>query len=106
MYNRQMGMSAIELPSGVWAAMFEHVLACLPEEACGLLGGKGERANLAIPVENQLRSPTRFRMAPVAQLEAMLRLEQLGLDLVAIFHSHPNGPPTPSHTDLDEVSLS
>lgn len=84
--------------------MLDHVLSCLPEEACGLLGGTGALASLMLPVANAARSSTRFRMDPQDQVEAMTRVEGAGLDLVAIFHSHPCGPAGPSETDLREAA--
>jgi proteasome lid subunit RPN8/RPN11 len=94
----------IDIPFDVWTIMLNHVQAVSPEEGCGVLGGRGDRAQLAIPVENELHSATRFRMAPEAQVEAMFRLDQLGLDLIAIYHSHPSGPAEPSLTDLAEAA--
>lgn len=91
-----------------WQEMVSHVTAFLPEEACGLVGGKFRApdafAVVVLPVPNLLHSPARFRMDPAAQLKTFLALDELGLDLVAIFHSHPAGPETPSPTDLEEFS--
>ena len=103
-YNLPMGWNRIEISPVAWDAMLDHVLACLPEEGCGLLAGSAGLANMAIPVENQSHSPNRFRMAPAAQIEAMLRVEKLELELMAIFHSHPNGPEGPSATDLADAA--
>lgn len=82
--------------------IIRHIESCLPEEACGLIGGKRGVGELVIPVENELHSPVRFRMAPLAQLKAMDQIEALGWDLLAIFHSHPQGPAGPSPTDVAE----
>jgi proteasome lid subunit RPN8/RPN11 len=99
-----MTLDRIVIPDPVFIAMLEHVRACLPEEACGLLGGMGGRAVVALPVENALHSATRFRMAPEAQVAAMLELERRGLELTAIWHSHPSGPPEPSAIDTAEAA--
>ena len=82
--------------------MLAHVLSCLPEEACGLLGGLDGQAGCVQAVENELHSPVRFRMRAQDQLGAFLALEEAGLELVGIFHSHPTGPAVPSSTDLAE----
>lgn len=41
-----------------------------------------------------------FRMEPRAQWRAFQRMEIAGLELVGIYHSHPNGPNRPSPTDI------
>ena len=79
-----------------------HIESCLPEEACGMVGGLGRTARLVIPIENELHSPVRFRMAALAQLQGFDMIEGQGWDLVAIFHSHPQGPANPSPTDIAE----
>jgi proteasome lid subunit RPN8/RPN11 len=79
-----------------------HIESCLPEEACGLIGGIERTARLVIPVENELHSPVRFTMAPLAQLKGLDLIEAQGWELLAIFHSHPQGPAEPSPTDIAE----
>lgn len=92
-----------------WQTMVYHCDSCLPEEACGLVGGRliGEdaRAEVVIPVVNALHSPVRYRMDPQAQINTFLDLERRGLDLVGIFHSHPSGPDLPSTTDVLEFQF-
>jgi len=88
--------------------MLRHVLACLPEEGCGLVGGhfnpRGPSSLTILPVTNQLHSPVRFYMDPLEQLKALSWLDDNGLELVAIFHTHPVGPSDPSPTDLSEFA--
>ncbi len=79
-----------------------YARTCLPMEACGLIAGIEERATAFLPVANELESPTAFRMNPQEQLNAFLWMESQNLDLLAIFHTHPNGPQTPSATDISE----
>jgi proteasome lid subunit RPN8/RPN11 len=86
-----------------WRAMRRHVARRLPQEACGLLAGRGERVEITRGVPNAARSPVRFRMSPRAQLRAFQRIEDAGMELVGIYHSHPNGPDHPSPTDLAEA---
>jgi [CysO sulfur-carrier protein]-S-L-cysteine hydrolase len=86
-----------------WQAMRRHVSRCLPLEACGLLAGKNELVEMTIGVHNAEKSPVRFRMEPGAQWRAFQRIESAGLELVGIYHSHPNGPDHPSATDIAET---
>jgi proteasome lid subunit RPN8/RPN11 len=84
--------------------MRDHVLACLPEEACGLLGGSQGVVRMVIPVLNSLHSRIRFHMDPQGQLSAMQRIEDEGEEIVGIYHSHPAGPRGPSESDLAEAA--
>ncbi|HNZ01745.1 MAG TPA: M67 family metallopeptidase [Anaerolineaceae bacterium] len=76
----------------------------LPEEACGLLGGRQNRAEIVLPVTNSLHSSTRFFLDPEEMIAAILQLESRGMDVVGIYHSHPAGPAVPSETDLRETT--
>jgi len=84
--------------------MRSHVEHNLPEEACGLVGGHDQTASLVIAVTNELHSSVAYRMSPEEQLKGLLRLEEVQLDLLAIFHSHPSGPPHPSPTDIEKFA--
>jgi proteasome lid subunit RPN8/RPN11 len=83
-----------------WQAMRRHVSRCAPMEACGLLSGINERVEWSQGIPNTERSPLRFRMEPSAQWRAFQRMEADGLEMVGIYHSHPNGPDHPSQTDI------
>ncbi len=44
---------------------------------------------------------TRYLIGPEEYLRAELEAERLGLDLVGVFHSHPDHPNSPSEFDRD-----
>jgi proteasome lid subunit RPN8/RPN11 len=96
--------SGLWLAAPLWEQMRQDVLAHLPQEACGLVGGLQRRALQVYPVANALHSPVRYRMEPDEQVRVFLNLEKLGWDLLAIYHSHPAGPAQPSPTDLAEAA--
>lgn len=83
--------------------MRRHVSRRAPLEACGLLAGKNNRVEITMGIANADRSPVHFRMKPRAQWRAFHRIEAAGLELVGIYHSHPNGPDHPSPTDIAEA---
>lgn len=87
-----------------WQEMLKHIDGCAPLEACGLLAGKHDRVEKVILVRNQTQSPVRFVMDPYEQLQAFEWIDSNGLDLLAIFHSHPSGPHAPSQTDIAEAA--
>ena len=84
--------------------MRQEVARWAPEEACGLAAGRPGLVEQIYPVANRLHSSTRFEMDPLEQLRAFQEIEAAGLELVAIYHSHPLGPPNPSPTDLAEFA--
>ena len=98
------GITKIQMEMKHWETMKSHVISCLPEEACGLLGGVGELVYEVFPVTNELHSPSRFRMDPEEQLAAMMHMEEQGYQMVGIFHSHVHGLLSPSETDLEEAT--
>jgi proteasome lid subunit RPN8/RPN11 len=87
-----------------WKQMLADVNSRPNEEACGLLGGCNARVLEVFPVTNALHSPERYRMDPSEQVHIFVELERRGWDLLAIYHSHPAGPPTPSPTDITEAA--
>jgi proteasome lid subunit RPN8/RPN11 len=96
-------LNQLIIPELLWLQICSHADEKLPEEACGLLAGKDQRVQEVIPIPNILHSPVRYRMDPTDQLRAFQRIEDGGLDLAGIFHSHPLGPDCPSDTDIAEA---
>ncbi len=88
--------------------MREDVVSRDPEEACGLLAGNfladGIKINSVFQMTNILHSPTIFRCDPREQFETFGSMEAKGLEMVGIYHSHPEGPCFPSATDREEAN--
>ncbi len=92
----------INLPLRLRRQMLRHLRSVLPEEGCGFLAGAQTNAVAVLPVTNHLHSRVRFVMEPVEMLKAIQWIDEKGLEILAIYHSHPTGPATPSPTDLAE----
>lgn len=94
------------VPDVLLDGVFGHAQADLPNECCGLLagraGGDGARAEARFPVANAAASPTAYATDPRALLRAFRAMRERGLELLAIYHSHPASPPVPSARDLAE----
>jgi proteasome lid subunit RPN8/RPN11 len=86
------------------STMERHINSEAPLEACGMLAGRNGVVELVLAVKNAAESKVRFLMEPRAQLRAMQQIEAEGLDLLAIFHSHPKGSSEPSPTDIKEAA--
>lgn len=78
-----------------------HALDSRPNEACGLIAGNGEEVKAIIPIANMASHPNHeFRLDDHAFTQAMFGINRAGMELIGIYHSHPEGDPIPSHTDL------
>ena len=90
------------------AAIRRHGEADYPAEACGLIGGmidEGEGGRKVavqlVPLANQRTDAARNRylIDPDAFRRAQERLDRDGLEVLGVYHSHPDHAPTPSAFD-------
>ena len=72
-----------------------------PNECCGIVGTRDGRAVTLYPVRNAAASPLRYEMDPKDQLRVFEALDDAGLDVGAIYHSHTRSAPEPSQTDIN-----
>ena len=97
----------IRLSAQHWRILQTEAERLAPQEACGLLWGTYQAGCFDVaevrPVDNVLQSPTRYRMNPGQQIQVFLEMEERDLQLVGIYHSHPQGPEHPSETDILEA---
>ena len=98
-------MPDLWIEPGLYEQMLRDVRRRTEEEACGLVAGKAGRAVLVYVITNELHSPTRYRFEPNEQIGAFLDVEQRGIEILAIYHSHLNGPGYPSETDRAEFAF-
>jgi [CysO sulfur-carrier protein]-S-L-cysteine hydrolase len=90
----------LQLPAQVVDEMVQHCLLGRPNEACGLLAGRGVRATKVFPMANAAASPVRYALDPAEQLRVYRELEAQGLELCGVFHSHTHTEAYPSPTDV------
>ena len=88
--------------------ILSHSEGAYPEECCGLLVGQRrcsdihvcevhESTNIAdMPVD-------RFEIDPQLRFDLERRMRGENLDLVGVYHSHPDGPASPSQTDIERA---
>jgi [CysO sulfur-carrier protein]-S-L-cysteine hydrolase len=72
-----------------------------PNECCGIVGARDGQAVSIFPVRNAAASPLRYEMDPKDQLRVFEALDDAGLDVGAIYHSHTRSAPEPSQTDIN-----
>jgi proteasome lid subunit RPN8/RPN11 len=81
--------------------MLSHCRSGHPDEACGILAGRGNVAEKVYPITNIDKSPVSYQMDPQEQFRAMKEMRNDRHSMVAIFHSHPVSPPYPSNKDIN-----
>ena len=72
-----------------------------PDECCGLVGTRDGEAVRLLKLRNAAASPLRYEIDPSDQLRAFDELDDAGLDLGIIYHSHTRSAPEPSQTDIN-----
>jgi proteasome lid subunit RPN8/RPN11 len=83
-------------------SIIAHARAQKPEEACGVLAGDAYGSvNRVFLMENVEHSPNFYMMDSQEQFRVFDEMENEGLELVAIFHSHPHSPAVPSMRDCE-----
>ena len=97
----------IKIDSQAWVTMVAHAESKFPNECCGAMigniDGAEKRVTAAVPLENAYAGAqgARYELRPEDLLEADRHARTAGMDLIGIFHSHPNCDAYFSQTDLE-----
>lgn len=100
----------LQLPRALYREMIAQALAERPNECCGLLAGRiiPEATGVALghvsrrfPLVNAAASPTEFLSEPRGMFEAVRAMHEAGLEILAVYHSHPTSAPIPSARDRE-----
>ena len=88
--------------------IMNHARSTYPEECCGFLLGTNSgdrRIRRAISAQNASRSSRkrRFTIDPMELVRADEEARRANLDLLGIYHSHPDAPAQPSLVDLENA---
>ena len=95
------------LPNELRQELARLVEASYPFEACGVMIGRAEAQRVTVDDIfharnlNVERAHDRFLLDPQDYLAADKAARERGLDVVGIWHSHPDHPARPSITDLE-----
>ncbi len=96
----------IRIEKNAWKVMLDHAKSIYPNECCGaMLGnvdGGDKLVRTAVPLDNPFSGPQaqRYELRPEDLLRADREARAKGMDLVGIFHSHPDCDAYFSETDL------
>ena len=93
-------MLKLEIPNYIFSDMLKQARAEAPIEACGILAGGDGRVEKLYKMTNIEQRRDHFMMAPSEQFAAVKDIRSASLEMLAIYHSHPETPARPSAEDI------
>ncbi len=93
-------MLKLEIPTNIFERMVAQAKALAPIEACGILAGKDNKAEKLFEMTNADNRSDQFMMEPKEQFTVVKNIRSAGLEMLAIYHSHPETPARPSPEDI------
>jgi [CysO sulfur-carrier protein]-S-L-cysteine hydrolase len=78
-----------------------HARADAPNECCGMIASRNGEAVAVHRARNKAASPLRYEIDGMEQYKIQSAIEDAGLALGAIYHSHTRSAPEPSQTDIN-----
>jgi proteasome lid subunit RPN8/RPN11 len=81
--------------------MIAHARADAPNECCGMVASRNGEAVAVHRARNKAASPLRYEIDGMEQYKIQSAIEDAGLELGAIYHSHTRSAPEPSQTDIN-----
>ena len=96
----------LRLSGEVYSEVVAHALSGLPNEACGLLAAAGgdDLVSRFIPMRNAAESSQIYRLDDAEFLQVERMVDDEGLTLVAVMHSHTHTTAYPSPTDVRDAA--
>ena len=93
-------MLKLEIPKRIYKQMLDHAATEVPIEACGILAGKNHKVERFYPMTNIDNSSDHFMMEPKEQFAIVKDIRAAGLEMLSIYHSHPESPARLSVEDI------
>ena len=89
-----------ELNGVLVKTIVEQGLREFPNECCGLIASEAGVPVKVFPMTNADASPATYRLDGKEQLRVFDQMDEQGLELWAIYHSHTHSEAYPSETDV------
>ena len=90
----------LRIPRTIYDDLIAHAREGFPLEVCGILGGREGTVERAFRMTNVDASNEHFTLEPREQFAVAKQLRAAGLEMAAIYHSHPESPARPSEEDI------
>jgi len=100
---------SLTISSALLEGIREQGRVAYPQECCGLLLGRANGSGKSVVdlrgVENSREDArdNRYLISPSDLLEAEKEARKLGLDVIGVYHSHPDHPAHPSEFDREHA---
>jgi proteasome lid subunit RPN8/RPN11 len=94
----------LKISGELTAQINAHLEKAYPGEGAGFLLGVDGNVKDVLPLENAREDEAkhnRFLLTPEDYLKAEMKAMELGVDLIGVFHSHPDCPNVPSEYDRE-----
>jgi len=92
-------LQKITLSQSIKKTLIQHAENENPNESCAILYGDGDTVSDVFLTKNIEESPVNFTISNDQLIEGYKIAEEKKLQVIGIFHSHPNSEAYPSSTD-------
>jgi len=97
-----MAIDMLIIKRDIYDRIIEQAKKGKPSEVCGILVGKGSKVLKLYEMDNTSDNPRLcYFMNPKEQIEVFKDMRKQNLELVAIYHSHPDTEAYPSKRDVE-----
>ncbi|MHC4061052.1 MAG: M67 family metallopeptidase [Planctomycetota bacterium] len=93
-------MTHLEIPINIFERMVAQARTQAPVEACGILAGRHGKVERLYEMTNTDDCQTHYMMKPAEQFAVVKDIRSAGLEMLAIYHSHPGKPARVSSEDV------
>ncbi len=93
-------MLKLDIPNHIFEQMAEQARVEAPIEACGILAGTNSKVQKFYKMKNAEGRGDHFMMDPKEQFAVIKDIRSSSLELLAVYHSHPETPARPSNEDI------
>jgi proteasome lid subunit RPN8/RPN11 len=97
--KRRIDLQKITLSQSDKKILTEHAENEKPNESCAILFGKDSLVSEVFLTKNIEESPVNFTISNKQLIEGYKIAEEKNVEVIGIFHSHPNSEAYPSNTD-------
>ena len=97
--KRRIDLQKIKISQSDKKILSEYSENQKPNESCAILFGENDQVSDLFLTENIEESPINFTISNEQLIEGYKIAEEKDLEIVGIFHSHPNSDAFPSNTD-------